>query len=222
MAISYGMVARGLVVLAEFSKGSTNASVIARQILDKLQGQGDSDSNVSYSQDRHIFHIKRTDGLTVLCMADDTFGRRIPFAFLEDVHQRFVRTYGRAILSSPAYAMNDEFSRILAQQMDHYSNDSNADRLNRLKGEMTQVRSVMLENIEKVLDRGDRLALLVDRTSALQGNTVRFRRQSRRFRNNLWWQNVKLTVLLVITLMILVYLVFVFLCGGPLLASCFK
>ncbi|KAL9660622.1 hypothetical protein QQ045_025439 [Rhodiola kirilowii] len=222
MAISYGMVARGLVVLAEFSKGSTNVSVIARQILDKLQGQGDSDSNVSYSQDRHIFHIKRTDGLTVLCMADDTFGRRIPFAFLEDVHQRFVRTYGRAILSSPAYAMNDEFSRILAQQMDHYSNDSNADRLNRLKGEMTQVRSVMLENIEKVLDRGDRLALLVDRTSALQGNTVRFRRQSRRFRNNLWWQNVKLTVLLVITLMILVYLVFVFLCGGPLLASCFK
>lgn len=65
---------------------------------------------------------------------------RIPFAFLEDIHQRFVRTYGRAVHSAQAYAMNDEFSRVLSQQIEYYSNDPNADRINRLKGEMTQVR----------------------------------------------------------------------------------
>lgn len=65
----------------------------------------------------------------------------VPFAFLEDIHKKFVKTYGRSILSAPAYAMNDEFSRILSQQMDYYSNDPNADRLNRLKGEMTQASS---------------------------------------------------------------------------------
>ncbi|CBI28251.3 unnamed protein product, partial [Vitis vinifera] len=64
---------------------------------------------------------------------------RIPFAFLEDIHQRFVKTYGRAIHPAPAYAMNDEFSRVLSQQMDHYSNDPNADRLNRSKDEMSKV-----------------------------------------------------------------------------------
>lgn len=50
-----------------------------------------------------------------------------------------MRTYGGAIRSAAAYAMNDEFSRILSQQMDHFSNDRNADRLNRLKSEMSQV-----------------------------------------------------------------------------------
>lgn len=64
---------------------------------------------------------------------------RIPFAFLEDIHQRFVRTYGRAVLSAQAYAMNDEFSRVMSQQMEYYSSDPNADRINRLKGEMSQV-----------------------------------------------------------------------------------
>lgn len=64
---------------------------------------------------------------------------RIPFAFLEDIHQRFVRTYGRAVLSAQAYAMNDEFSRVLSQQMEYYSNDPDADRINRIKGEMSQV-----------------------------------------------------------------------------------
>ncbi|KAJ0959451.1 putative Longin domain-containing protein [Helianthus annuus] len=41
---------------------------------------GDSDMNVSFSQDRYIFHVKRNDGLTVLCMADDVSGTQIVLA----------------------------------------------------------------------------------------------------------------------------------------------
>ncbi|XVF34592.1 hypothetical protein REPUB_Repub18cG0071900 [Reevesia pubescens] len=72
MGILYGMVAMGHVVLAEFSAMQTNASTIARQILEKVK-ETKNDSNSSFSHDRYIFHVKRTDGLTVLCMADDAF-----------------------------------------------------------------------------------------------------------------------------------------------------
>ncbi|KAJ9546470.1 hypothetical protein OSB04_019013 [Centaurea solstitialis] len=164
MTILYTIVARGSVVLAEFSGTPTNASTISRQILEKIPG--DNDMNVSYSQDRYIFHVKRTDGLTVLCMADDVAGRRIPFAFLDDIHQRFVRTYGRAVLSAQAYGMNDEFSRVLSQQMEYYSNDPNADRINRLKGEMGQVRTVMIENIDKKADSPIQEYSLVEKCQA--------------------------------------------------------
>lgn len=67
------------------------------------------------------------------------FPGRIPFAFLADIHGRFVKTYGRAALTALAYAMNDEFSRVLSQQMDYYSNDPNADSINRMRGEIDQV-----------------------------------------------------------------------------------
>ncbi|KAL4279330.1 hypothetical protein GQ457_03G042700 [Hibiscus cannabinus] len=83
MAILYALVARGSVVLAEFTAASTNASAIAKQILEKTTG--DNDINVSYSQDRYIFHVKRTDGLTVLCMADESAGSNsifLSFLFL--------------------------------------------------------------------------------------------------------------------------------------------
>lgn len=50
----------------------------------------------------------------------------------------------------------------------------------------------MIENIDKVLDRGDRLELLVDKAATMQGNTLRFRKQARRFRSTVWWRNVKL------------------------------
>ncbi|PIA42337.1 hypothetical protein AQUCO_02000054v1 [Aquilegia coerulea] len=220
MAILYALVARGSVVLAEFSTTSTNASAIARQILEKIPGN--DDSNVSYSQDRYIFHVKRTDGLTVLCMADDSAGRRIPFAFLEDIHGRFVKSYGRAVLTASAYAMNDEFSRILSQQIDFYSNDPNADRINRLKGEMSQVRNVMIENIDKVLERGDRLELLVDKTETMQGNTFRFRKQARRYKSSVWWRNVKLSFAAIVLLLVIIYVVLAFVCHGATLPSCRK
>ncbi|CAN0888111.1 Vesicle-associated membrane protein 713 [Linum grandiflorum] len=218
MPILYSLVARGSVVLAEFSATATNASAISRQILGKIPGN--DDSHVSYSQDRFIFHVKRTDGLTVLCMAEETAGRRIPFAFLEDIHQRFVRTYGRAVHSAQAYGMNDEFSRVLNQQMDYFSSDPNADRMNRLKGEMNQVRNVMIENIDKVLERGDRLELLVDKTANMQGNTFRFRKQTRRFRTAVWWRNVKLTIALIILLLVVIYVVLAFVCHGLTLPTC--
>ncbi|CAI0415167.1 unnamed protein product [Linum tenue] len=218
MAILYALVARGSVVLAEFSATATNASAIAKQILGKIPGN--DDSHVSYSQDRYIFHVKRTDGLTVLCMAEENAGRRIPFAFLEDIHQRFVRTYGRSVHSAQAYGMNDEFSRVLSQQMEYYSSDPNADRMNRLKGEMNQVRNVMIENIDKVLERGDRLELLVDKTSNMQGNTFRFRKQARRFRSTTWWRNVKLMIALIILLLAVIYGVLAFVCHGLTLPTC--
>lgn len=56
----------------------------------------------------------------------------------------------------------------------------------------------MIENIDKVLDRGDRLELLVDKTANLQGNTIRFRKHARRFRSNVWWKNVKIMYVLIL------------------------
>lgn len=60
----------------------------------------------------------------------------------------------------------------------------------------------MIENIDKVLERGDRLELLVDKTENLQGNTFRFRKQTRRFRSTVWWKNVKLTYVLTLKITI--------------------
>ncbi|XP_078157896.1 vesicle-associated membrane protein 711-like [Carex rostrata] len=222
MPILYSVVARGTVVLAEYNSTQGNTGIIARKVLEKIasQASSDGDSHLSYSQDRYVFHAKRTDGITVLCMADDTAGRRIPFAFLEEIHSRFVKTYGRACHTALAYGMNDEFSRVLSQQMDYFSNDPNADRMNRIKGEMSQVRNVMIENIDKVLDRGERLEVLADKTANMQGTTMRFKRQARRFRNTVWWRNVKLTVALIFLLLVIIYIVLVFVCHGFTLPSC--
>lgn len=49
---------------------------------------------------------------------------------------RFMKNYSRVALYAPAYAMNDEFSRVLHQQMEFFSSSSSADTLNRVRAEV--------------------------------------------------------------------------------------
>lgn len=49
---------------------------------------------------------------------------------------RFMKNYGRVANYAPAYAMNDEFSRVLHQQMEFFSSNPSADTLNRVRGEV--------------------------------------------------------------------------------------
>ena len=61
---------------------------------------------------------------------------RIPFSYLENIQMRFMKNYGRVAHYAPAYAMNDEFSRVLHQQMEFFSSNPSADTLNRVRGEV--------------------------------------------------------------------------------------
>ncbi|GJP84658.1 hypothetical protein CLOP_g14704 [Closterium sp. NIES-67] len=218
MPLLYTIVSRGTTVLAEFSVAAGNANAVARRILEKLPVDGDA--RVSYTHDRHVFHILRADGLVFLCMADAPFGRRVPFAYLEDVHMRFMKTYGRVAGTALAYAMNDEFSRVLAAQMEFFSSNPNSDTISRVKNEISEVKSVMVENIDMVLDRGNRIELLVDKTATLQDNTFRFKKQARALKRALWWKNTKLMIAMSGVILIALYLFVALFCGGLFLPSC--
>jgi vesicle-associated membrane protein 7 len=55
-----------------------------------------------------------------------------------------------------------------------------------------QVKNVMVQNIDRVLERGEKIELLVDKTDALQGEAFRFKRQARQLKQQLWWRNIRL------------------------------
>ena len=49
-----------------------------------------------------------------------------------------------------------------------------------------QIRTIMVDNIEKILERGDRIELLVDKTATMQDSAFHFRKQSKRLRRAYW------------------------------------
>mmetsp|Transcript_14971 Transcript_14971/g.40963 ORF Transcript_14971/g.40963 Transcript_14971/m.40963 type:complete len:149 (+) Transcript_14971:2-448(+) len=127
-----------------------------------------------------------------MCMAEEDFGRRAAFSFLEDIKNKFNATYGDKGKTALAYAMNEEFSRVLCKQMEHYGQSLDEDKIARVKADMDDVKNVMVDNIEKVLKRGEKIELLVDKTDNLNQQSIRFKKHSSQLRQAMWWQNAKL------------------------------
>mmetsp|Transcript_42488 Transcript_42488/g.76193 ORF Transcript_42488/g.76193 Transcript_42488/m.76193 type:complete len:150 (-) Transcript_42488:280-729(-) len=146
-------------------------------------------------------------------------GRRLPFGFLDDVKQRFFSEYGSSTSTAIAYEYNSDFSGQLAQRMDFWSNDPQADAIGRCKTDINEVKGIMVQNIEKVLDRGEKIELLVTRTDALQEESFAFRREARVVRRTFWWKNVRLGAFIGALILLLLYIGLATLCG-PFIAHC--
>jgi vesicle-associated membrane protein 7 len=94
------------------------------------------------------------------------------------------------------------------------------DAISNVQNEIDNVRDIMTENIERVLERGERIDLLVDKTDRLGGSAHEFRVRSKGLRRQMWWKNVKLMVLLIVVVIFLIYLLVGFGCGLPGWSKC--
>lgn len=217
MPIIYSVVSRGSTVLAEYTTTSGNFTTVTRRILEKIPAQN---AKMSYVYDKYIFHYIVDDSLVYLCMADEEFGRRMPFAYLEDIKNRFKATYADRGKTALAYGMNEDFSRVMQKQMNYYSNDPAADKISKVKGEIDEVKSVMVTNIEQVLARGEKIELLVDKTENLNQQAFKFKKQSRDLKNSMWWKNVKLMLIIFVIVVLVLYFIIALACGTPDLSKC--
>ncbi|CAO3627762.1 unnamed protein product [Cunninghamella echinulata] len=126
MSLIYGIVARGYTTLAEHTNSSGNFTTVTQAILEKIPP---NNSKLTYVYDRYLFHYICEDGITYMCMANNSFGRRVPFAFLQDLKDKFLKTYGKERpLQSPPYGLN-EFSRVIAKQMEYFSTNPSSESI---------------------------------------------------------------------------------------------
>ncbi|KAK6145831.1 hypothetical protein DH2020_019700 [Rehmannia glutinosa] len=145
----YSFVARGTVILADYTEFKGNFISIASQCLQKLPS---SSNKFTYNCDGHTFNYLVHDGFTYCVVAVESAGRQLPIAFLERVKDDFNKRYGGGkAATAGANSLKKEFGQLA-----------------KVKAQVSEVKGVMMENIEKVLDRGEKIELLVDKTENLR------------------------------------------------------
>ena len=147
---------------------------------------------LSFSNDPK-FHYVVEGGICFLCMSDEHNKHRIPFAFLQEVKDLFNSKYGMEVPQRAiAFSLNEEFSKVIQDRMDYYNNaGNNVDGLSAVKNQIEDVKNVMVENIEKVLERGEKIELLVDKTDRLNQQAFQFVSNSKKLRTAMWWKNAR-------------------------------
>lgn len=110
------------------------------------------------------------------------------------------------IVSAPVYGMASEFNRQIEDLMSTFSQDPPADPIKQAQEEIGGVKQIMVQNIEQILARGERIELLVDKTDNMSHQARAFRKRSQALRRRMWYRNVKLLVLSGIFGVILLFL----------------
>eukprot|EP01002_Notosolenus_urceolatus_P006412 NODE_2708_length_1057_cov_13.946429_g2258_i0.p1 GENE.NODE_2708_length_1057_cov_13.946429_g2258_i0~~NODE_2708_length_1057_cov_13.946429_g2258_i0.p1 ORF type:complete len:228 (-),score=43.25 NODE_2708_length_1057_cov_13.946429_g2258_i0:202-885(-) len=215
-ALHYVVVARRAQVFADAfasgqATGMSQAGVrqASRQVLEKIPP---NNANLSYSYETFFFHYIVADGITYLCLADQSFGIRVPFAFLEEVKRKFTTSFPH-IGSSGTPAGVDRFSKELQSSIDA-TNRGDGDKFRQTRGEIQATTRTMTDNIDKLLDRGEKISLLVDRTADLQEQSFKFKRSARTLKNSMWRRNLCLTAIIVIIILIVIFIITTIACGG--------
>lgn len=85
--------------------------------------------------------------------------------------------YGLTVATAIAYGMNSEFSDVLAVEMRRFNEVGNSSIMHQVHGQIDELKNIMVQNIDNVTARGERIELLVNKTENLR-NSVRKRRIS--------------------------------------------
>lgn len=212
-SLIYSFVARGTVILAEYTEFSGNFTTVASQCLQKLPS---SSSKFTYTCDGHTFNYLVDNGFTYCVVAVESAGRQVPIAFLERVKDEFTKKYaGGKAATAAAKGLNKEFGSKLKEQMQYcVDHPEEINKLAKVKAQVTEVKGVMMENIEKVLDRGEKIELLVDKSENLRSQAQDFRAQGTKIRRKMWWENMKIKLIVIAILVALILILILSICGG--------
>ncbi|CAL5346531.1 vesicle-associated membrane protein 721-like [Camellia sinensis] len=212
-SLIYAFVARGTVVVSEFTEFSGNFNSIALQCLQKLPT---ANNKFTYNCDGHTFNYLVDDGFTYCVVADESVGRQIPMAFLERVKDDFVSRYGGGkAATATANSLNKEFGSKLKEHMQYcVDHPEEISKLSKVKAQVSEVKGVMMENIEKVLDRGEKIELLVDKTENLHQQAQDFRSTGTKMRRKMWLQNMKIKLIVLGILIALILIIVLSVCHG--------
>jgi vesicle-associated membrane protein 7 len=157
-------------------------------------------------------------------IADSSLGRRIPFGFLVEIKKRFLETFPvedhdfASMESYGAGSFNTELKKLMVEF--GTTQGGKQDAIANVQEEISNVQGIMTRNIESLLERGERIDLLVDKTDRLGGSAHDFRMRSRNLRRRMWWKNIRLMALLIMVVIFLIYLLVGFGCGLPAWGRC--
>jgi len=187
-------------------------------VLTRISGEDDHRMSIAY--DTHVFHYVVANGITYLVMADASLRKRKSFSFLSDIKGQFEQTYGDRAQTANAFAMNEEFAIILQRRMAHFNDDPNSDLLTKAQHQVKDLKDGAMKNINKVLERGEKIDLLVDKTDRMKNTANKFARTSRHLKNTMWWKNVQMWAIMIGCAAFVVYIIGSMVCGGLSYKSC--
>ena len=145
-------------------------------------------------------------------MTDAGFATHTAYAFLFDVKDRFFQKFGDSGKQAIGLSASS-FENELRSRMEYFNTDPNADRIRAARANIDKTREIMIENIDKVLARGEKIEILVNKTALMSETAVTMRKTATKVKRFMWWKNLKLSLVLFFVIVVILLIILFVVCG---------
>jgi len=153
----------------------------SKTVADRTQaGQRQSIKEQTYTF--HVYCVPNTGDLAAVMVTDEEYPVRVAFSVLNKVTDEFQQNYPRERYESdvtntrmnPANKFKEYDWPALQSYVVKYQDPKQADTIMKVQQELDETKVVLHKTIESVLERGEKLDSLVDRSNALSAQSKMF------------------------------------------------
>jgi len=106
-------------------------------------------------------------------MTENHIDKNLAFAFLNDLRKKFLQSYEYDKLPTFRALQLKEFNPSIAQLMNYYNTNPQLTKTGELIRELNEAKEVMVENIEKLLERNEMINIIVLKSDHLTKSSER-------------------------------------------------
>lgn len=198
MAVYYGLVTRQDSILAEYSSIDGDFVTTAKMLIRNTPA---SSVLKTYTQGSKIFNFYTHESITFLCYSDICIGKELALQFLTEMKRQF-----------PAYGNKAAaFAEVIQRLVKLYSKETiqQVDSFGRIEGNLEKAIESTKNGIDKVISRGKKMSVLIEKTAELSSGIKRFKNNAGKIRKGFWRSRVRIIVVLMVIAVIICYCVLV-------------
>ncbi|DAZ99954.1 TPA: hypothetical protein N0F65_008761 [Lagenidium giganteum] len=149
--------------------------------------------------DPNKFHFTMdNDELVFAAITAKDYPIRLAFQMITAVQQEIVPKFGSKALTCRENGLDKDCMKALAAIATTYDDRTKVDKISEVMNQVDAVKGVMHNNIQVVLSNTEKMEVVEQKTNDLNEQAKVFRNTGRKLRKEMWWKNVKLTILLTV------------------------
>jgi vesicle-associated membrane protein 7 len=156
----------------------------------------------------------------VLCLACNTKQKRVVSLCLKEI----IKGISQHLSLYQAENFSNETLKIIQdilEEKTNYYNDPKNDALQLIRSQLDETKNVMLENLDRVFERGEKIEILCDQTTLLLDTSSSFQKNSTDLRRKMMWKNIKYGIAIIFAILLII-LVIVMIACNPNFSKCKK
>lgn len=163
--------------------------------------------------------VSRPKNITVACICTSSTLSKTAFVLCDTALGQFEKMFVERT-STLSEAQCQAFNQNLADAVNKFNvamaqvADDDGGRIDKIKQTVESTKGVMLENIDRALDRGAKIDSIVEASAELSENAQGFSRASAELERSMWWKSMKMKIIVCLVLLAIILVIVMLVCGG--------